>query len=227
MYQYLSQYYDLIFDFNPKTSDFMKPYITKDGNAIDLGCGTGRLTHVLYDYHMNVLGVDLDPHMIEVAKQKYPYITFKVEDMLESFSKKDMYDLVTCFGNTIVHLNPEQLDQLFFHINHKLNKNGYVVIQTLNYDHILKTKPPFLKKIEKEGLEFIRSYMYQPSQIVFKTELNLLNQHFEGSTIIYPYVIHDFIQLSYKYQLSLAIYGDMIEYLPNQIPQHIYYVFKK
>jgi len=226
MYQYLSQYYDQIFEFNPKISDFMKPYITKDGYAIDLGCGTGRLTHVLYDYQMNVLGVNLDPHMIEVATKKYPYITFKVEDMLQSFNQKDKYDLVTCFGNTIVHLNPNQLDQLFLHIKQKVNINGYVVIQTLNYDHILKTKPPFLKKIEKEGLEFIRSYTYQTSHIMFKTELNLLNQHFEGFTTIYPYVINDFIKLSLKNQLSLAIYGDMIEYQPDLIPQHIYYVFK-
>jgi 2-polyprenyl-3-methyl-5-hydroxy-6-metoxy-1,4-benzoquinol methylase len=226
MYAYLSQYYDLIFDFNPKMDDFMKSFTKTNGIAIDLGCGTGRLTHLIHEHHMNVVGVDLDTHMIEVAKKKYPNILFKVEDMLKSFQSKTTYDLVTCFGNTIVHLNPNQLNQLFDSIKIKIKKEGYMVIQTLNYDEILKSKPTHLKTIEKEGIEFIRSYTYEKESIIFKTELLLPNHQLEGSTVIYPYVINDFIHLAKKYNFSLTIYGDMIENQVKDKTNHIYYVFK-
>jgi len=226
MYAYLSQYYDLIFDFNPKIDDFMKSFTKTNGIAIDLGCGTGRLTHLIHEHHMNVVGVDLDTHMIEVAKKKYPNILFKVEDMLKSFHSQTTYNLVTCFGNTIVHLNPNQLNQLFDSIKNKIKKEGYMVIQTLNYDQILISKPTHLKTIEKEGIEFIRSYTYEKDSIIFKTELLLPNHHLEGSTVIYPYVMSEFTNLAKKYNFSLTIYGDMIENQVNDKTNHIYYVFK-
>jgi hypothetical protein len=42
MYDLLSKYYDRLFKFNPKLKSFLFPYATKNGEALDLGCGTGR-----------------------------------------------------------------------------------------------------------------------------------------------------------------------------------------
>lgn len=226
MYAYLSKYYDAIFDFNPKLSGFISLFIKPNGLAIDLGCGTGRLTNLLNEQKMNVIGIDLDEYMIEMARHKYPHLSFKVEDMIQSFDSDVCYDLMTCFGNTIVHLNLNQVYDLFKKMKNHLKKEGHIILQTLNYDHILKSKPPHLKNIEKDGLKFYRSYTYQKDLIVFKTELHVENQCFEGSTVIYPHLLHDFMLLAKAYDMSLTIYGDMIEHQVNEKTNHIYYVFK-
>jgi len=67
MYDLLSKYYDRLFKFNPAFKTFLFPYATKKGEALDLGCGTGRLTHLISTLDMQVKGIDLDPFMIREA----------------------------------------------------------------------------------------------------------------------------------------------------------------
>ncbi len=39
---------------------------------LDIGCGTGRISHQLLDYSEQVLGIDLSPGMIQFARATYP-----------------------------------------------------------------------------------------------------------------------------------------------------------
>jgi 2-polyprenyl-3-methyl-5-hydroxy-6-metoxy-1,4-benzoquinol methylase len=111
MYDLLSKYYDRLFKFNPKLKSFLFPYATKNGEALDLGCGTGRLTQVIASLDMKVKGIDLDPFMIHEAKKKYPELSFSTEDMIDFVKHpSETYDLITCFGNTIVHLDEKTLN---------------------------------------------------------------------------------------------------------------------
>ena len=84
MYQKLSMYYNQLFKFNLDIKFFIKPYTYPLGQAIDLGCGTGRLTHLISELGMDVLGIDLDEFMIKEAKKNYPNLRFKVENILDS-----------------------------------------------------------------------------------------------------------------------------------------------
>jgi SAM-dependent methyltransferase len=42
---------------------------TRRGRALDFGCGAGRLTYALAGYFQHVIGVDIAPSMIEVARR--------------------------------------------------------------------------------------------------------------------------------------------------------------
>ncbi|HEY4578223.1 MAG TPA: methyltransferase domain-containing protein, partial [Savagea sp.] len=48
----------------------------KQLKVLDLGCGTGTLSHAMAERGAIVSGVDLSPQMIEVAKERYPSIQF-------------------------------------------------------------------------------------------------------------------------------------------------------
>ncbi len=48
----------------------------EDGLIVDLGCGSGRTARVLNDAGYDVLGVDISPEMIELAKETAPASTF-------------------------------------------------------------------------------------------------------------------------------------------------------
>ncbi|MEI3567963.1 MAG: methyltransferase domain-containing protein [Akkermansia muciniphila] len=49
-----------------------------DQSILDLGCGTGTLTHALLEKSASVTGLDSSPEMIAKARQLYPGMDFRV-----------------------------------------------------------------------------------------------------------------------------------------------------
>lgn len=62
-------------------------------SAIDLGCGTGRVAHILAAHYDRVKAIDLSSEMIEVARRKHPHprIVFEQADLT---TVTGQYDLV-------------------------------------------------------------------------------------------------------------------------------------
>ncbi|MGH3453060.1 MAG: class I SAM-dependent DNA methyltransferase [Nocardioidaceae bacterium] len=53
-----------------------------DGTLADVGCGPGHVTRYLAARHADVVGIDLSPVMIEVARERTPDVPFAVGSML-------------------------------------------------------------------------------------------------------------------------------------------------
>lgn len=53
------------------------------GVLADVGCGPGHVTRFLAERHPHVIGVDLSPEMIAVARDRAPSLDFRVASMLE------------------------------------------------------------------------------------------------------------------------------------------------
>jgi SAM-dependent methyltransferase len=51
------------------------------GRVLDIGCGPGHVGRFLTDLGLDVIGVDLSPAMIDVARRLNPEMTFEVGDM--------------------------------------------------------------------------------------------------------------------------------------------------
>lgn len=54
-----------------------------EGIVVDLGCGSGIWTRALADSGYEVVGVDLSPAMIEIARQRVPEAKFHVQSFVE------------------------------------------------------------------------------------------------------------------------------------------------
>jgi SAM-dependent methyltransferase len=229
MYDLLSKYYDRLFKFNPKLKSFLFTYATKNGEALDLGCGTGRLTQVIASLDMEVRGIDLDPFMIHEAKKKYPELSFSTEDMIDFVKQpSETYDLITCFGNTIVHLDEKTLNELFIHVHLVLNKHKYFVVQCLNYFNILKEKPDSLPDLSDNDVLLHRRYTYFKDYIMFQTVLFEDDDVFElGETKLYPYVHTYLMDLGRQHGFDVEVYSkpDFSPYAYDD--SHVYLVFKK
>ncbi len=52
------------------------------GTIADVGCGPGQVTRYLATRRNDVIGIDLSPAMIEVAREREPSLTFTVGSML-------------------------------------------------------------------------------------------------------------------------------------------------
>jgi SAM-dependent methyltransferase len=53
------------------------------GRIVDLGCGSGVWARELVDAGYEVVGVDLSPAMIEIARQRVPEATFQVRSFVQ------------------------------------------------------------------------------------------------------------------------------------------------
>ena len=207
MYNHLSKYYNQLFPLDPELFAMLENYVKKDEKAIDLGCGTGRLTYLIDKYQMDVLGIDLDKEMIHYAKQSYPNILFSEQNMVDALTNH--YHLITCFGNTLPHLNPENLLIFFKKIKQTLNMTGYAIFEMLNYDKILLEKPSHLKPIEIDGIRFSRLYTYDAHSIEFTTILENNHQVLSGTATIYPYKVNELEEVIKNTELNCNFYGSL------------------
>lgn len=73
-----NQKHDFIFKYGENVLEILEP---KAGERIlDLGCGSGYLTHLIRQEGAEVLGLDSSAEMISKAKQNYPETRFRVAD---------------------------------------------------------------------------------------------------------------------------------------------------
>src|SRR5436305_7106638 len=68
--------------------------------VLDVGCGTGQLTHQIAERGADVLGVDASPEMIGQARQNYPRLRFALQDAA-SMTFNGEFDAV--FSNAALH----------------------------------------------------------------------------------------------------------------------------
>ncbi|WP_233522644.1 class I SAM-dependent methyltransferase [Peribacillus glennii] len=67
---------------------------------LDLGCGTGDLANKLHEMGVHVIGIDKSENMVRNAKEKYPHITFTVQDA-EKLTLDREFEAV--FSNAALH----------------------------------------------------------------------------------------------------------------------------
>jgi SAM-dependent methyltransferase len=110
--------------------EFAPPMETK--SALDFGCGVGRLSQFLADYYDCVVGVDISPTMLELARRlnrhgnRVEYIQNTV-DNLHIFTDAH-FDLV--YSNLVLqHMDPVNAANYLKEFFRITKKGGYVVFQ--------------------------------------------------------------------------------------------------
>ncbi|MCA1683256.1 MAG: class I SAM-dependent methyltransferase [Actinobacteria bacterium] len=73
--------------------------------VLDAGCGTGRVALELARRGVDVMGVDLDPAMLEIARAKGPELRWTQGDLTE-IDVGRAFDVVVMAGNVLVFLAP-------------------------------------------------------------------------------------------------------------------------
>lgn len=95
--------HSFVYEYGEDTVDLLAP---RDGERIlDLGCGTGHLTHRIADRGARAVGLDSSTEMIERAREAYPDCRFVTGDARQ-FTFEEPFDAV--FSNAALHWIPEQ-----------------------------------------------------------------------------------------------------------------------
>jgi trans-aconitate methyltransferase len=98
----------------------------KPGERIlDLGCGTGHLTHQIAERGSEVLGIDSSPEMIGQARQNYPGLNFVLQNAAEMRFDSE-FDAI--FSNAALHWMLDA-EGVVAAISKALRRNGRLVAE--------------------------------------------------------------------------------------------------
>jgi SAM-dependent methyltransferase len=75
----------------------------RPATVLDAGCGTGRVAIELARLGVDVVGVDVDPAMLEAARAKAPALTWVEGDLTDpAFDLGRTFDVVVMAGNVLI-----------------------------------------------------------------------------------------------------------------------------
>ena len=110
-------------------------------SALDLGCGTGVLCQQLHAHGIETVGMDLSPDMIAIARERAPELRFEVADMTR-FQTDRIFDLVTCTGDAINHIEPiSSVERVFSNVYDALAPGGLFIFDLLDEGEIPLGEP--------------------------------------------------------------------------------------
>ncbi len=100
----------------------------ESGLLLDLACGTGKLTAALMERGADVIGTDLSPEMLSVARENCAAQGFFPLLLLQDMRELDLYgtvDVAVCATNSLNYLeNREELARVFALVHNFLTPGG-------------------------------------------------------------------------------------------------------
>ncbi|MDH7602868.1 MAG: methyltransferase domain-containing protein [Armatimonadota bacterium] len=107
--------------------------------VLDLACGTGNVSELLAHRGYKVVGVDISPEMIEVAKSKGSKVEYIVQDITELDLGRN-FDLAVCLFDSLNYITePTKVAQAFKKVGKHLVPGG-VLIFDVNTVYALQHK---------------------------------------------------------------------------------------
>ncbi len=132
-----AQYYDALYaaigkDYAQEAEHLhalVQPYKRSHGNMLlDVACGTGAHIPFLQPFYQ-LAGLDLDPAMLAIARQRYADVPFYQADMVD-FSLDQHFDVVACLFSSIGYVKTRsRLQQAIHTMSEHLVPGGLLMIE--------------------------------------------------------------------------------------------------
>jgi SAM-dependent methyltransferase len=111
---------------------FIDAMAPRGARILDAGCGPGRLGWYLADAGHQVVGVDVDPALIEAAEQDHPGPRWLVGDLAEldlpARGIADPFDVIVSAGNVMTFVAPSTRVQVLGRLRAHLAPDGRAAI---------------------------------------------------------------------------------------------------
>lgn len=111
---------------------FVDAMAPRGAHILDAGCGPGRLGGYLATAGHRVVGVDVDPALIEAAEQDYPGPRWLVGDLAEldlpSRGIAEPFDVIVSAGNVMAFLAPSTRIQVLSRLRAHVADDGRAAI---------------------------------------------------------------------------------------------------
>jgi SAM-dependent methyltransferase len=105
-------------------ADFVQAFTPE--SVLDAGCGTGRIGIELSRRGIEVVGIDLDPRMLETGRRKAPHLQWHLGD-LSTIDLGRQFDLILMAGNVMIFLTPGTEAAVLKNMARHLAPGGHLV----------------------------------------------------------------------------------------------------
>lgn len=130
----------------------------KDKRILDLGCGTGELTHSMTDYSHDVAGIDVSEAAIAIAKSNHPMLEFSCEDIVHFQTERKLDFILDAHCLHCIVYDHERRGALQ-NIYASLAPGGYFAMETMVYHSRLAFSDDYY--FEDNGILWKRSGDYE------------------------------------------------------------------
>ncbi|RUL51092.1 class I SAM-dependent methyltransferase [Lysinibacillus antri] len=192
-YQSLASYYDRIFLLNNMALTFVEKHFQQGESLLDIGAGTGNMALALAEKGFIVKASEPDEEMVDIIRTKVEAKAFPISIYSETMQQIEaiggFFDGILCVGNTLPHLkNLLEIQEFLGGCFNKLHAGGRLILQLVNYDHVLANDNFTFPVIEKEDFTFTRHYTKQEDNILFTSKLKVEDVENENTIALYPVV---------------------------------------
>ncbi|MDO5628401.1 MAG: class I SAM-dependent methyltransferase [Mobilicoccus sp.] len=131
--------------------DAMAP---RGARILDAGCGQGRVGGYLASCGHTVVGVDVDPALVDEAARQFPDATWRQGDLAEldlpAVGIDEPFDLIVCAGNVVTFAATDTQVDILRRFGHHLAPGGRAVVgfgagRGYGFDH-------FFADVDQAGL---------------------------------------------------------------------------
>jgi ubiquinone/menaquinone biosynthesis C-methylase UbiE/glycosyltransferase involved in cell wall biosynthesis len=192
-------------------------HLRKEGieapDVLDLGCGPGSMTGKLLRIPgIRLTGVDLSPAMIAIARARFPYVNYLVDDAEFMSFEDETFDVVFCSG-VLHHL--ASMEMALRQIHRILKPGGIFVLREPNQDNFATRYPEVafahlcLKHYLYNALR--KKYQKEPDAPEYHTDFDFLQL---GTLVGEHFHVIDFysdLKVSYFYDMSSE--PDVFDYI--------------
>lgn len=171
------QYYDVIYrdkDYKEETQmvfDLSKKYgLGEPGKILEIGCGTGNHTKELASKGVDLVAIDIDAKMVEIAKKKLKTNKGRRVSILETSVEKmheGKFDLALALFNVVTYIDgTENLKSFIQGVSRNLKDGGIFVFDAWNGAAALLDPPKPKRTVIKNGAETVEAYLNPVTDIL-------------------------------------------------------------
>lgn len=106
--------------------------VARSARILDAGCGPGRVGAELAQRGHQVVGVDIDPELIEAAEQDHPGPNWLVADLSEfdlaDLGEAEPFDAIVVAGNVMTFLGDDTHEAVLTNLRRCLKPEGFVIL---------------------------------------------------------------------------------------------------
>jgi ubiquinone/menaquinone biosynthesis C-methylase UbiE len=196
--KYAKQYqakYMIIDHYKDSINQFCKLIPQKNASILELACGPGNCTRYLIEQRpdFKILGTDLAPNMIELAKKNNITAHFELLDCRHMTTLEKKFDAIFC-GFCLPYLSKDETLQLIKDASLLLNPNGVLYLSTMEDDYqksgfkkgssgdliyMYYHEGDYLTKALEENLfsiKYLKRQEYSPNGVIESVDLLLIAQ---------------------------------------------------
>jgi SAM-dependent methyltransferase len=101
--------------------------VGKGARVLDIGCGSGVKSKYLKEQGLDLVGIDLSPKMIDIARREVPDTEFHAMDLKEAWRLEGMFDGLFMQA-VLLHVPKAEAQEQITALARKLKRGGFFYI---------------------------------------------------------------------------------------------------